>query len=73
MQKTKALFVFFFSAKSFIVSIRSTSWERVPGWLKSCLVAAERGSSKPAGLRRLLVVLEGEPLKEIFAQPACGG
>ena len=36
-------FQFFFSAKSFIVSIWSKVWERAPGWLKSCLVAAERG------------------------------
>ena len=36
-------FFFFFSAKSFIVSICSKAWERAPGWLKSCLVAAERG------------------------------
>ena len=33
----------FFSAKTLIVSIWSKTWERAPGWLKSCLVAAETG------------------------------
>ena len=37
-------FFFFFAAKSFIVSIWSEAWERAPGWLEICLVAAERGS-----------------------------
>ena len=70
-------FFFFFAAKSFIVSLWSKAWERAPGWLKSCLVAAERGfrqkpwhqrsSSKTAGLQSLLVVLEAEPLEEILA------
>ena len=50
--------------------------------LKSCLVAAERGfrqkrchqrgSSKAAGLQRLLVMVEGELFKEIFTQPSLG-
>lgn len=53
--------------------------------LKSCPVAAERGSgrspdtrvmqrgsSKAAGLQRFLVVLEGEPFEEIHVQPRLG-
>ena len=64
------------SSKSFIIS---TSWERDPRLLKSCLVAAERsfkkklwhqrGSSKSTRLPRLLVKLEGEPFNEMLAQP----
>lgn len=30
------------------------------------------GSSKATGLQKLLVVLEGEPLEEILAQPSLG-
>ena len=38
-------FLFFFlAAKNFIVSIWSKAWERAPGWLEICLVAAERVS-----------------------------
>ena len=42
----EAVFFFFFSffvAKSFIISIWSKAWERAPGCLKNCLVAADRG------------------------------
>ena len=81
------LFIYFFAAKSFIVSIWSTFWERAPEWLKSCLVAAwekvqaqvlapggcQRSPSKAAGLQRLLVVLESEPFEKIFTQPSLGG
>lgn len=62
-----------------------TAWARVSGWLKSCLLAGERGSgrnpdgrgmqrsrSKAAGLSKLLVVLVGEPSEERFAQPGLG-
>lgn len=36
-------------------------------------VQCHGGSSKAAGLQRLLVVLVGEPFKEIGAQPSGGG
>lgn len=40
-------------AKSFFVSICATIWARVPGWWKSCLVAAGRGSGRSPGISGL--------------------
>ena len=70
-------------AKSFIISIWFKAWKRVPEWLKGCLVATERGfrekrwrqrgSSEAFGLWRLLVELEGEPLRQRLTQPGLGG
>lgn len=37
---------FSFSAKSFIVYIWSTAWEKAPGWLKGYLVVSGRGSGR---------------------------
>ena len=39
----EVIIFFFFSAKSCIVSIWPKPWERSPGWLENCLLAAARG------------------------------
>ena len=63
-----------------MVSIWSKTWESAPRWLKSCQVAAERGLqaevATPEGLLKgpwapsPRVVVVGEALEEILAQPA---
>ena len=63
-----------------MVSIWSKPRENAPRWLKSCQVAAERGLQAevliPERLLKgpwapsLLVVVVGEALEEILAQPA---
>ena len=82
---TNVILVFFFFfpplQKAFLFSLVQGLGEG-SGWLKSCLVAAERGfrqklwhqrgPSKTTRLRRLLVVLAGEPLEESPAQPCLG-
>lgn len=76
------LFIYFFAAENYIVSIWFEIQERAPRWLNWCLVAAERGfrekprhqrgSSKSSGLQKLLVVLEGEVFEDVLAQPSLG-
>ena len=72
---------FFLPVKSFI-SIWSRVGERAPGLVIKLPSGMQRGasgsspdtrrapSSKAAGLQRLLVLLEGEPLQEILTQPS---
>ena len=73
---------FFFPAKIFIVSIWSKAWERAPGWLKSCLVAAERAFRKSSDARGVpqrplnfgdsYSCLRVSLLKRYSPSPACG-
>ena len=55
------------------------AWERAPVWLQGEAQAqvlapggCQKGPSKAAGFRRLLVMLEGESFKEILTQPSLG-
>ena len=76
---------FFFAAKSFMVSIWFKTWKRLQG-VKSLPSGYREGllagaltwgvggsSSKAAGLQRLLIMLEGESLEDLWDQPACRG
>ena len=68
---------FFFSTKSFIVSIWSEAWEIAPGWLESCQIAAgrtpnTRGPPQRQMDSRLLVLLGGWVFPRDAHQPSLG-
>ena len=75
---------FFFAAKSFMVSIWFKTWKRLQGvkslpsgyregLLAGALTLGGGSFSKAAGLQRLLIMLEGESLEDLWDQPACRG
>ena len=77
-------FFFFFAAKSFMVSIWFKTWKRLQGvkslpsgyregLLAGALTLGGGSFSKAAGLQRLLIMLEGESLEDLWDQPACRG